>query len=192
MSFLKNLQINALVTALLYVALGLLFILLPEAVAASISIIVAASLLIAGILYVVNYFRTWDIEYRSNGLAIGILLIFAAAFLFFQREIVTAIIPLLLGFAVIISGALKLQNAIVMSRAKVRIWLPTLILAIVCLILGFIIMLDPFRSLSALIIMIGVSLLVSGLTDLVILILMARRKKAIAAAGHRGEDVRPE
>lgn len=192
MKFLKSLQINALIMAIIYVGLGLLFILMPETVTASIAIILGIVLLVAGVVYIINYFRRWDIEYRSNGLAIGILFIFGALFLFFQSNLIEMIIPLLLGLAVVVSGTIKLQNAIVLYKTRERMWIPVLVLAVICLVLGFVIMIDPFGTLSALVIVIGIGLMLSGLSDLVIIILMAhntakleRAEKAPRVAKHK-------
>lgn len=178
----RKLKINALITAILYVVLGVLCIVFPSVVLDFIAVILEAMLVIAGIVYIIVYLRTWEIEYRSNGLAIGILLIFCALFLFLQREIVASMLPMFMGFAIVISGALKLQNAIVLSRAKDRLWIPTLVLALVCLGLGAVVMANPFASLHALIVLIGVSLAISGLTDLVIIILMSRRTSELTSA----------
>lgn len=186
MKTLKSLQINALVTAIVYVGLGLIFVLVPNIVTSSVAIILGVALALAGVVYIIDYFRKWDIEYRSNGLAIGILLLFSALFLFFQSDVIATIIPLLLGFAAVVSGTIKLQNAIVLYKAKEKMWIPVLVLAGVCLILGVIIMFDPFAAMTGLIILIGVSLLVSGLTDLVIIFLMSRRTKQLRAAGKPG------
>ena len=186
MKTLKSLQINALVTAIVYVALGLVFVLVPNIVTSSVAIILGVALALAGVVYIIDYFRKWDIEYRSNGLAIGILLLFSSLFLFFQSDVIATVIPLLLGFAVVVSGTIKLQNAIVLYKAKEKMWIPVLVLAGVCLILGLIIMFDPFAAMTGLIILIGVSLLVSGLTDLVIIFLMSRRTKQLRAAGKPG------
>lgn len=186
MRFLKELKINTLITAIVYVVLGLLFILLPEAVSKSIAIILGLMMTLLGLAYIIDYFRKWDIEYKSNGLAIGILLIFGALFLLFQGEIIVTIIPLILGFAVVVSGTVKLQNAIVLNRAKESIWLSVLVLAIISLALGFIIMINPFVAFTALIVFIGIGLLVCGVTDLVIIFLMSRRSKELKAAGHGG------
>lgn len=182
MKFLKNLQINALVTALVYIVLGILFILIPSVVTTSLAAILGVALVVTGVIYIVDYFRRWDIEYRSNGLAIGILMIFGALFMLLQSDVVVTIIPLLLGLAVIVSGAIKLQNAIVFFRSEDKLWIPTAILSLVCLVLGVIIMMNPFAAFNALIVLIGVSLLVSGLTDLVIIFLMSRRVKHIKKA----------
>lgn len=186
MKTLKSLQINALVTAIVYVGLGLVFVLVPNIVTSSVAIILGVALALAGVVYIIDYFRKWDIEYRSNGLAIGILLLFSSLFLFFQSDVIATVIPLLLGFAVVVSGTIKLQNAIVLYKAKEKMWIPVLVLAGVCLILGLIIMFDPFAAMTGLIILIGVSLLVSGLTDLVIIFLMSRRTKQLRAAGKPG------
>lgn len=188
MKFLKSLQINSLVTAIVYVILGLLFIILPEAITRSAAVLLGVVLLIAGAAYIIDYFRKWQIEYKANGLAIGILLVFGALFLFFQNEVIATIVPLVLGFAVVLSGTIKLQNAIVLYRAKEGMWIPVLVLAALSLVFGFIIMINPFAAMTTLIVIIGVGLLISGLTDLVIIFLMSRRSNELEAAGRSRLD----
>lgn len=177
MNVLKGLKINALATAILYVLLGLAFILWPDVVTTSITVVLGVALVIVGIVYIIDYFRRWDIEYKSNGLAIGILLLFAALFLFLQSNVIAGAIPVLLGFAVIISGTIKLQNAIVLNRAKDPVWKYILILAAVCFVMGAVFIIDPFATTRVLIIVIGVGLLISGLSDLIIILLMSRKAK---------------
>lgn len=186
MKFFKNLQINALLTAIVYIILGLVLVLMPNLVTHTVAIILGAIFAVAGIYYIVDYFRKWDIEYRSNGLAIGILMLFASLFFFFQSEVIAALIPLILGFAVVVSSTIKLQNAIVLYKAKDKGWISLLVLAGVSLILGVIIMLDPFAALHGLLILIGVSLLFSGITDLVIIFVMSRKVKALGLGGKGG------
>lgn len=181
MKLFKGLQVNALITSIVYIALGLLFVIVPSVVTRTVAVILGVLMALAGIVYIIQYFRKWDIEYKSNGLAIGILLIFGALFLLLQSNIVAAIIPLFLGLAVVLSGTIKMQNAIVLYKARERLWIPTIILSALCFILGIIIMVDPFATLEALIVLIGVSLLISGITDLVIIFIMSRRAKQINA-----------
>lgn len=185
----KSLRINMLATSIVYVLLGLVFIIWPEVVTQSIAVIVGVMLALAGVVYIIDYFRKWDIEYRSNGLAIGILLLFGALLLLLQSNLLAAALPILLGFAVVVSGTVKLQNAVVLYKAKERAWVPVLVMAGVSLIFGIIIMVDPFTALYALIVFIGVALLISGLTDLAIIILMAHRSKQLRAAGKPGLEV---
>lgn len=179
MRFLKKIQINALVTAVLYLVLGLLFVLLPGVTMQTICYILAASLAIGGLAYVIDYFRTWDIEYRSNGLAIGILAIVASLFLFIKTQSVIEMIPILLGFAIIVSGVIKVQNVIVLYKVRDKAWIFVLITAILCLALGVILIENPFAAARTLVIIIGVGLLFSGITDLAIIILMSRRAKEL-------------
>lgn len=188
MNILKSLKINALASAILYVILGLAFILWPDFVTTSITVILGVALVIAGIVYIIDYFRRWDIEYKSNGLAIGILLLFAALFLFLQSNIIVAAIPVLLGFAVIISGTIKLQNAIVLNKAKDPLWKYVLILALVCFALGIVFIINPFATTRVLIIVIGVGLLLSGLTDIAIILLMSRKAKEFGRATGRTQE----
>lgn len=192
MNFLKSLKINALATSIIYIVLGLLFVILPEIVLQSITVILGVVLALAGVIYIIDYFRRWDIEYRSNGLAIGILLLFGALFMFLQSNIIVTAIPVLLGFAVVISGTLKLQNAIVLNKAGDNSWKYVLALAALCLVLGVVFIVNPFATSNVLIVMIGVGLLISGVSDLVIIFMMSRRgaelKKTVKETVRKVED----
>lgn len=185
MKFLKGLKINALITAIVYVALGVAFIVVPDIVLEYVPIVLAVAMALIGVYYIIDYFRKWNIEYRSNGLAIGILLMFAALFLFIQRDIIVAAIPVLLGFAVVVSGAIKLQNAIVLNRTKDSLWIAVLVLALISLVLGVIFIVNPFATSRTLVIVIGVGLLISGLSDLVIIILMSHHMRTMKKAGEQ-------
>lgn len=186
MKLIKGLKINALVSAILYLALGILFVALPEVVIQWIAIIAGVALVLAGIACIIDYFRKWDIEYRANGLAIGILLLFAALFLFLQSDLIVQAIPILLGFAVVVSGTIKLQNAIVLYKVRDNMWKWVMALAALCLVMGVIFMVNPFATTHVLVVLIGVGLIVSGVTDLVIIFLMSRRADELSRAGRSG------
>ena len=185
MKALKGLKINALITAILYVIAGLLFILFPTVIDSAIPLILIGVLVILGLVYVIDYFRTWDIEYRSNGLAIGILMLFGAFFLFLQRDVIMDAVPVLLGFGVVISGTIKLQNAIVLAKARDRLWIAVMVMSAISFVLGAVLIANPFGTKIVLITVVGVGLLLSGLSDLVIIFLMSRRVDEIKKTGRR-------
>lgn len=183
MKLFKKVKINALTTAIAFVVLGLVLILLPGITEWTICYIIAAALFLLGALYIIDYFRVWDIAYRSNGLAIGMLGVLGALFFLLRMDVVARLVPLLLGAAVIVSGVLKLQNAIVLFKIKDKGWAVTLLaLSALCLVFGFLVMEDPFASPVARVVVMGSGLLFSGLTDLVIIFVMPRRLQGKAEA----------
>lgn len=196
MQFLKKIRINALVTAALYVVLGLLFVLLPGLTMQTICYIMAAALALGGVVYIIDYFKAWDIEYKPNGLATGILALLGALFLFLKTEVVIAAIPVLLGFAVIVSGVLKVQNTVVLYRQKDKGWIFVLVLAVLCLIVGIVLIENPFTVARTLVVIIGAGLLYSGVSDLVIVFVMTKKvrdikkhvQKAAGMGGPRDEE----
>ncbi len=182
MRLLKWAHGNALMTALLYVILGLLFVVKPDITMRAACYILSAWLLMAGIAYIVDYFRGWSVERRSNALAIGLLSILAALFLLLKTDAAIAAIPVLLGFSVIASGAIKAQNAIVLYKIGNRAWLAALVGALVCLALGVVLIENPFSAAATLVTAIGAGLLFSGVTDLAVTVLLSRKVKALKSA----------
>ena len=149
MSFFQKLKINALVAALAYLVLGILFVLFPGIAMTTI----------------------------CNGLAIGILALMGALFLFLKADAFIAIIPMALGFLVIVSGVLKVQNAIVLYKMQCASWLYVLIAAALCILLGIALIENPFGAAATLVTLIGIGLIFSGVSDLTVLMLLARRTK---------------
>ncbi len=182
MRFFKRIKMNVLATAALYIVLGLLFMLLPGVTERIICYLIAGALALAGIAYIVDYFRSFDTSMQSNGLAVGILLVLAALFLFLKTSLVMEAIPILLGIAVIVSGVIKVQNAVVLYRMRNKAWIAALVLALLCLALGVVLIEDPFTDAHVLITVIGASLLFSGVTDLAMLLVMTRKAKEVKKA----------
>lgn len=177
MSFFQKLKINALVAALAYLVLGILFVLFPGIAMTTICYLLALGLALVGAVYVVESVRHWQTAYRSNGLAIGILALMGALFLFLKADAFIAIIPMALGFLVIVSGVLKVQNAIVLYKMQCASWLYVLIAAALCILLGIALIENPFGAAATLVTLIGIGLIFSGVSDPTVLMLLARRTK---------------
>lgn len=180
--FLKKLKFNSLVVAIAYVFLGLLLTFFPAMTTAVVCNILAVALLVSGVAVIIDYFKSASVESKSNGLAIGLFAILIAVFLFFQAETVLMVIPVFLGFAILVSGAIKAQNAIMLMRMKQKEWPIALIAALVCFVLGELVIFNPFAVLSTLMLFMGISLIVSGLSDIALLMLLTKKVKDIRKA----------
>lgn len=176
MDFVKKMLTGAWISAILYVVFGLLFILLPGLTMRTICYLLALALGIVGIWNIAGFFRASATQNSSNGLARGIILLLCALFLMLKSELVISIIPVVLGFGVVVSGVMKLQNAVSLYKIKSKSWIAVLVTALLCLILGVVLIENPFTAASTLMIFIGIGLLFSGLTDLGILFSGTRRK----------------
>jgi len=175
MKLLKQLKWNLIIMALVCVALGVILILQPKATMTTICYVLAALLILVGVVSLINYMRK-DISgnmYRYD-LVVGLSAILGGILVIIKVEQLTALVPVVLGFLVTISGILKMQNSIDMLRLKHQTWYVAFALAIINIVYGIILLINPFSA-ETLIICIGCGLVYSGATDLYVTISISKR-----------------
>lgn len=156
-------------TALSYIGLGIVFILLPGISYVTITYIAAAIFLFMGLISIGRYIIYGITEGRLNNyFATGLVLILCAVFMYLESERVMTFIPVLLGGAIIIDGIIKLQRCIDLARLKFEGWLFVLTLAVMSLATGVIFVVKPIDTARTMVIILGVALCFCGLTALVV------------------------
>lgn len=88
-----------------------------------------------------------------------------------------AVVPLLIGFALIACGILQLEVALGLSRMGYPRWYLSLTGAALMLVLGVVILVNPFSSSLLLLRFIGISMLLEAVCDLVGGILFSRVRR---------------
>ncbi len=176
MSLLKQLKWNLILLAIGFVALGVVLIIWPGATMKTICYILAVLLLLLGVVSLINYLRK-DISgiiYRYD-LVVGLSAILGGILVIIKVDKLTELIPAVLGFLVTISGILKMQNSVDMMRLGHGTWHIAFTFAIVNIVAGVLLLIDPFRTAEILIMFVGIALVYSGLTDLYVTIAISRR-----------------
>lgn len=180
MDFLKQLKWNLILTAIVFIALGVVLIIWPGATMTTICYMLAALLLAVGVVSLVNYLRK-DISgiiYRYD-LVVGLSAILGGVLVIIKVDKLTELIPVVLGFLVTISGILKMQNSVDMLRLGHGTWHVAFAMAIVNIVLGILLLINPFQTAEFLITCIGIALVYSGITDLYVTIAISRRLSKI-------------
>ena len=142
--------------------LGLVLILWPETSALTVCWLLGALCLALGVCQIARFCRLG---------ALGVLFRFALM-----------ILPVIGGFYILVEGVFTLQAAVELRRFGLPRWGLTLGLGILDLLLGFLLILDPFEGAAALMIYLGISLLVTGVSGVYTVISAAR---AFQSDGHR-------
>ena len=113
--------------------------------------------------------------YYHNEFVFGILGIVLGAVVLYKVEIVISLIPFILGVLVLCSGCSKLQDAIDLKRLDYGSWLGLLIVAAINIILGVVLIYNPFKAAILLFRVLGVVLILSGAGDCFSTIYFARK-----------------
>ena len=180
MSLLKQLKWNVILLAVIFIALGIVLILCPGATMKTICYLLAAMLLALGVASLINYLRK-DISgiiYRYD-LVVGLCAILGGILVIVKVDKLTDLIPAVLGFLVTMSGILKMQNSVDMLRLGHGTWHVAFAMAIVNIVAGIVLLMNPFEAAQILIMCIGIALVYSGITDLYVTISISRRLSKI-------------
>lgn len=162
-------------TAVLYMLLGIILLIWHETVTEAIGYIIAGGMLVIGGGYVFSYFiKEVDRAMAGHDLVVGLLCVIVGIYAFINVRMVVGIIPTVLGFAVVFSGLLKVQKAVDAGRAGYVNWPWFLLVAAITCIIGILILADPFETASALIMLIGAGLIISGASDVVVTMFMGK------------------
>ena len=176
MSLLKQLKWNLILLAVIFIALGIVLILWPGATMKTICYLLAAMLLAIGVVSLINYLRK-DISgiiYRYD-LVVGLCAILGGILVIVKVDKLTDLILAVLGFLVTMSGIMKMQNSVDMLRLGHGTWHVAFAMAIVNIVAGIVLLMNPFEAAQILIMCLGIALVYSGITDLYVTISISRR-----------------
>ena len=175
MKTLKELKWNLIALSLAFVAIGVIFLIYPAEVQTTACYMIAALLIIVGVISLINYLRK-DITgmlYRYD-LVVGLSAILGGILVILKIDQLVALIPVVLGFLVTISGILKMQNSVDMLRLGHGTWHVAFALAIINIIFGIVLLINPFSA-DIQKILLGIALIYSGVTDLFVTIAISKK-----------------
>ncbi len=188
----KSLRWNALLGAALYIAVGLVCLILPDQMLMTLGKILGWSGIAAGVLYIIAYLvRDARENYFRNDFLHGMIAITGGVVILRNLDIIIGLIPVLFGALVAVSGGMKLQTAIDLKRMKMGNWVAELVLALVVLIFGIVLVANPFKAMTTLLKLIGVGLIIGGVTDLISALYFVRKVDDAVHATYREMSSEP-
>ena len=189
--FLNSRRVSCALSALCFIALGVFLLGWPELSRIWICRLLGAALLITGAVYVISHFV------KSKGAAtvfqydliLGVILAIVGVWLLTTPDLIITFLQYILGAILIIHGVIDLQGALNLRSGGSSHWWPACLIALITLALGAIVIWNPFASINALLMLVGITLIYDGVSDLVILFqLMRTFKKVKEAVAEAVED----
>ncbi len=195
MNKIKEFSRSFIFLSVLYVAVGLILLLLP---AMSVTVIgngFGVIMIVMGITYGILFFTG---SKKTEGLLqmdliIGIICLAFGIFILLTPGFVEMVLPLAVSVLLLIGAIVKIQNAISMRQLMIRHWYLVLICAIVIIVLAILLLFNPFQLQDRQkIIYIGICLILDGLTNLLSLICIRVRSRKIKRMQEKnpGTDVK--
>ncbi len=172
----NSLKWSAILEAALYVILGLAAIFATDAAMVLVAQIIGWSMILAGAVMIVIYLiRDAAKNYYRNDFLHGMIFIVLGIVVLKQPAIVINFFPTILGALVVISGCIKLQNAIDLKRWNDSKWIGMLVTSVVNIILGGILIVKATTVATVMFVVLGIVLIICGVTDIIITFAMFRK-----------------
>lgn len=138
--FLKKSSWTDIIVSFLFVLFGIMLIARPESIMSIVSILLGAICIVMGVLKGIDYFASGKSD--NYLLAIAIVSVITGIIIMFCADIILSVFRILIAIWIIYSGIMNLQTTIVWKDYKSRLWLLTLLLAIVMIIGGIYILVN--------------------------------------------------
>ena len=169
------------ITALFLIVVGILLLINPVAFAMGLVKLAGVFLVVLGALRIVRYFRT-DPETAARGqdFFIGLIAILGGLFcIFFTGWFLSAFTTLavIYGLLQLLLGFSKVQRTVDFLRMKLSLWYLPASSALIYLVFGFIIVLNPEMTLINVWVFTGVTMIVEGIITAVCLFLLERERR---------------
>lgn len=157
---------------LLKVAVGILILVDHVRFTATIISIFGVLIAIFGVIEGIRYFMTPpDDAEKEKSLSKGLICIGIGTFCFLRSGWLVdqfSVLTLLYGVGMIFTGIMELEWTVDMLRLKKGGWIPQAISSLFALIVGTILVLNPFESTEILWNFAGIAIIVSALPDLIV------------------------
>lgn len=191
MQSLKQYKTGAIILSACMMMLGIVMMIWPNVSALVVCYLMGAICIATGIYELIRYFDLGvvGILFRYD-LLVSILSILVGIILLFHPLGALTILPIILGFYIIIAGVFSIQISTESRRFGMNDWWMSLVFGIVGIIFGLLMVINPFAGASTLMEFIGIALLLTGIENLYIFRCISKtfksdeRQKIIDAVWH--------
>ncbi len=170
--------IYSLITAILSIIVGLVLIFLPAVSNKVVGIIIGVIILAYGITAIYKYFHRDGAKIYTLNIVFGVLYSILGVVIILYPYSVMSFVTVCLGLFVIINGATKINYGIWLKRGNEDSWLVTLVTGIFLVVLGIMLVFNPFSALTLTQIS-GAFLIIVGILNVSDTILFKKRSKEI-------------
>lgn len=158
--------ISSILSSAVLLVIGLLLFIRPEGTLSLISYTIGGILVIIGTNSLINYYR--GKEYVSKfELVYGVLGVLGGFVLILNPKAIVSLIPFILGVWIVISSLSKLKYSMNVTSKKNKAGIISLAITILTLILGIVLIFNPFSGAVFITKMIGLFLFVYAILDIV-------------------------
>lgn len=154
--------------------IGIILLVKPDESVEFISILCGATVIMLGVGAWISYFT----KFRSSFLAIlGTLAVIAGIILCVKYRSIISAVLFLFGIFVLVGGVVDLVSALEARKNDLKSWIISVVMAVITIVLGLLVIINPFNSVMALTRILGAGLIVYAVMDLITFIQIRKMVK---------------
>lgn len=152
-----------------YIVIGLVLVIWPDISVHTFCFVFGIGMIIFGGAHLILYFtKDRFMNVMQPDLVIGVVCISTGCYILLKMEYMLEIIPFAMGIVALLGGIVKIQSALDLKKLGTSKWYIMLIWAIALLILGVILIANPFdEQQKVVVVLTGASLLTDGIGNLI-------------------------
>lgn len=154
--------------------IGIILLVRPDESVEFISILCGATVIMLGVGAWISYFT----KFRSTFLAIlGTLAVVAGIILCVKYRSIISAVLFLFGIFVLVGGVVDLVSALEARKNDLKSWIISVVMAVITIVLGLLVIINPFNSVMVLTRILGAGLIVYAVMDLITFIQIRKMVK---------------
>lgn len=161
-------RILNIISGVLLIVAGIYCLCNQDVAAMTAGVMVGVFMLISGVIEIIVFASTSGLLFGSGWLLLdGVLTVILSLFLLFNQWFTLLSLPLLFTLWLLFSGISRFVSAFDLRAMGVRAWGWVLAVGILLMVAGFICMMDPWVSVAAIGLTVGLAFLLEGVSSIV-------------------------
>ena len=162
--FLKQIKADYLLSSILCILLGVVFIIWKDGVLGVMGSMFAILLIIIGVVYLGSFF----LNLVTNGVSVlmGIIILAVGIWFFIEPSVIVSLIPIVIGVVLLFHGIRALKETLESKKYGFSSWGVNLVLALLCIVFGIICIFDAFGVMEKAIMLVGIILVFNGISNI--------------------------
>ena len=163
--------------SIMFIIIGIIMVLMPKMSLEILGVILSVILIINGVILMIT-----DIKLNNNFIPVdmlpaSMLSILLGIMMLIYPNVLSIIIPLMLGTWFIMTSIFKIRLTLYLSKIKNTPWILLMLISILSIVCGFILILNPIDSSVAITLFIGIVIIVYAISDITNMIVLKRNIK---------------
>lgn len=176
---LKSIRDSYIVTSILYILLGLVLFLYPEMSLKLVCNIIGIIILIYGIIKILSYIRNRESGFFRFELIFGIIFAVVGGFLLLRPDIIVSILPITIGVYILFDSLTNLRQAFDLKEAGYEKWWAMLFLSVIMIVLGLVMVFNPFGTAAVMVMFMGGIFLFRGISNIISILFTNHKIKTL-------------